>query len=177
MLTRSMFFSVVAAVLLLACKDKAEPDARQVSQGATAATASAGASGDDKADPDDKAALDRTARRAARQGAKAEQGAQAQAALAAVCNSIQLDPVHAAMFSIEKASPSVSDPVNHACDVIIQAKQPINGLRFQWVYYDKDGVKLGDSSKYLKDLAAGDKQKMTFATRSADAVKIVSKPR
>jgi hypothetical protein len=174
MLTRSMFFSVVAAALLLACKDKAEPDARQASQGATA---DAGANGDDKADPEDKAVLDRTAARAARQRAKGDQGAQAQAALATVCSSIQLDPVHAAMFSIEKASPSVSDPVNHACDVIIQAKQPITQLSLDWVYYDKDGVKLGDSTGYLKDLAAGDKQKMTFATRSADAVKIVSKPR
>lgn len=162
---------------------KPKYNAAQASQGATAVQGVKASHGpDDQVDPEDQAVLDRTAARADRQHARAEQrSAQAQAAATATqaaCGSIQHDPALAAIFSIESATAS-SD--GRACNVIIQAKMPITQrLLFNWIFYDKDGVKLGDAVGYMDGLGVGDKQKLLLpfgAIVGTAVAKIVSKPK
>ena len=117
-------------------------------------------------------AEERAEARQARAGAQAVQQAQGQAALAAICNAIQLDPSHAAAFSIDKAVATNA----LTCEVTVQAKTLINSLHFTWTFFDKDGVKLGQAYPRIENLAVGDKQKLTF-TMDEGTAKVVSKPR
>jgi hypothetical protein len=168
--------SAKAAVAKLA-ELKPKYDARQAKLGATADKGAKANGADDEIDPEDK---DRMATRADRKHARAEQRAdQTQAALAgtqAACGSIQHDPALAAIFSIESATSSDS----RACDVIVQAKTPITRqLVFNWLFYDKDGVKLGDARGHINGLGVGDKQKLLIpfgAIVGTGVAKIVSKP-
>jgi hypothetical protein len=87
------------------------------------------------------------------------------------CASIQLDPAHAALFSIDKASGD-----EDSCSLVIQSKKPITHLALDWANYDKDGVKLGQHIDVIRGLEAGDKAKLTLQLDDGTA-KIVSKVR
>ncbi len=136
----------------------------------------------EKADTDAKAAAQALAAAQAAAQARASAAAQAPAVPAAEdpptapsgagpCSSIQLSPVHAAIFSIVSASGG-----DDSCEIIIQAKRPIPRLSLDWVNYDKDGVKVGQHIDIIRGLGAGEKAKETLRL-SDGTVKIVSKPR
>ena len=92
--------------------------------------------------------------------------------LANVCSSIELHPTHEVAFSVASSSVNEYD----FCVLVLEAKQAIPRLAFNWVQYDADGVKLNDGIEILKDLAVGDKVKVEFSTEDGVA-KIVSAPR
>ena len=75
-------------------------------------------------------------------------------------------------FSIDKAVATNA----LTCEVTVQAKTLINSLHFTWTFFDKDGVKLGQTYPRIENLAVGDKQKLTF-TMDEGTAKVVSKPR
>jgi hypothetical protein len=88
------------------------------------------------------------------------------------CSSIQLGPAQAGLFSIESASYD-----GRRCQLVVQAKRPIpQQVAFDWIDYDKDGVKLGNHVEILKGLDTGDKQKLSLRPEDGTA-KITTKSR
>jgi hypothetical protein len=90
---------------------------------------------------------------------------------ASPCTSIELDPAHQASFSILRSSRS-----GKKCSLVIEAKQPIVYLAFNWVQYDTEGIKLGDRVEIVKDLGTGDKAKLDIRLEGG-ATRIVSQTR
>jgi hypothetical protein len=191
---------VLTLVFLAGCGDKAQANFAKCVQldttgdQAGAIAACTAAIGDDPNSVSGKAAADKIASIKAKEKAEADANAavaQQRPARAAPapppaapvaddtpappasgpCSSIQLAPLHASIFSIVSASGGAD-----SCELIIQTKRPIPRFAFDWVLYDKDGVKLGQKIELLRGLGAGEKAKLSIQLDDG-TVKIVSKPR
>jgi hypothetical protein len=91
--------------------------------------------------------------------------------LGSPCDGIQLDPKDGAKVSIERAG---YDTNRFNCEIVLTAKREIGTLGLHWVFYDAEGIKLGDDHSTVQDLQVGEKQKVLVFIKTGTAT-IVSK--
>ena len=74
------------------------------------------------------------------------------------------------MFSIDKVTSEDGD-----CVVVVLAKTAIKHVMFDWTFVDKDGAHVGHRLEVLKDLAKGDRARVTFSPPKG-ATRVVTIP-
>jgi hypothetical protein len=87
------------------------------------------------------------------------------------CDGIQLGPKDSIRLSVERAG---YDANKFNCEVVLAAKGMIGTMGLHWVFYDAEGIKLGDEHSTVQDLQVGEKQKVLVFIKTGTA-KIVSK--